>query len=215
MTREGARGMEWNGWSKEIDPSHHEILPYTRLLAGPMDYTPGVFDIEYRSIEGDPRLKVWNGLSATECRVPTTLAKQIANWVVLYSPLQMACDLVDNYENHPAFQFFRDFDADCDWSKALQGEIGEYIAVVRRAGDRFFYGATTDQTGRTLTQPLDFLAPGVRYHAVIYADAPDSDWEANPYAYVILEREVTRDDVLEVVLAPGGGQAVSFIPVEP
>jgi alpha-glucosidase len=180
-----------------------------------MDYTPGVFDIEYRSIEGDPRLKVWNGLSATECRVPTTLAKQIANWVVLYSPLQMACDLVDNYEDHPAFQFFRDFDADCDWSKALQGEIGEYIAVVRRAGDRFFYGATTDQTGRTLTQPLDFLAPGVRYHAAIYADAPDSDWKTNPYAYVILEREVTRDDVLEVVLAPGGGQAVSFIPVEP
>ena len=215
MTREGARGMEWNGWSKEIDPSHHEILPYTRLLAGPMDYTPGVFDIEYRSIEGDPRLKVWNGLSATECRVPTTLAKQIANWVVLYSPLQMACDLVDNYENHPAFQFFRDFDADCDWSKALQGEIGEYIAVVRRAGDRFFYGATTDQTGRTLSQPLDFLAPGVRYHAAIYADAPDTDWETNPYAYVILERDVTRDDVLEVVLAPGGGQAISFIPAEP
>jgi alpha-glucosidase len=213
MTREGARGMEWNAWSTGIDPAHHEILPYTRLLAGPMDYTPGVFDIEYRSIEGDPRLKVWNGLSATECRVPTTLAKQIANWVVLYSPLQMACDLVDNYEGHPAFQFFRDFDADCDWSKALQGEIGEYISVVRRAGDRYFYGATTDATGRTLTEKLDFLQPGIRYHATIYADAPDTDWQTNPYAYVITEREVTDDDTLEVVLAPGGGQAITFIPV--
>ena len=110
-------------------------------------------------------------------------------------------------------QFFRDFDADCDWSKALQGEIGEYISVVRRSGDRFFYGATTDASGRTLTEKLDFLQPGIRYHATIYADAPDTDWQTNPYAYVITEREVTDDDTLEVVLAPGGGQAITFIPV--
>ena len=212
MTREGARGMEWNAWSREIDPAHHEILPFTRLLAGPMDYTPGIFDLEYRAVKGNPRLKVWNGLSAEACRVPTTLAKQIANWVVLYSPLQMASDLIDNYEGHPAFRFFRDFNADCDWSEALQGEIGEFVAVVRRAGDRFFYGATTNEEGRTLEQPLTFLRPGVRYVATIYADGPGADWRTDPYDYAIRRQTVTAADTLSVVLAPGGGQAITFIP---
>ena len=212
MTREGARGMEWNAWSRAIDPAHHEILPFTRLLAGPMDYTPGVFDIEYRAVRGHPDLKVWNGMSSEECRIPTTLAKQIANWVVLYSPLQMASDLIGNYEGHPAFQFFRDFDADVDWSEALQGEIGEYVAVVRRAGDRFFYGATTNEEGRTLEQPLSFLVPGVRYEATVYADGPDGGWLKDPYSYSITRRTVTSEDVLSVVLAPGGGQAITFIP---
>ena len=214
MTREGARGMEWNGWSREIDPAHHEILPFTRLLAGPMDYTPGIFDIEYRSVHGNPDLKVWNGMSSEDCRIPTTLAKQIANWVVLYSPLQMASDLIENYEGHPAFQFFRDFDADCDWSEALQGEIGEYVAVVRRAGERFFYGATTNEEGRTLEQPLSFLKPGVRYAATIYADGPGGGWLADPYSYTITEQSVTSGDTLSVILAPSGGQAITFIPVE-
>ena len=212
MTREGARGMEWNAWSRAIDPAHHEILPFTRLLAGPMDYTPGIFDIEYRAVRGHPDLKVWNGMSSEECRIPTTLAKQIANWVVLYSPLQMASDLIGNYEGHPAFQFFRDFDADVDWSEALQGEIGEYVAVVRRAGDRFFYGATTNEEGRTLEQPLSFLVPGVRYEATVYADGPDGGWLKDPYSYSITRRTVTSEDVLSVVLAPGGGQAITFIP---
>lgn len=212
MTREAVRGMEWNGWSEGNPPSHHEILPYTRLLAGPVDYTPGVFDIGYRYMEGRPNVRTW-GRPATECRVHTTLAKQIANWVVLYSPMQMACDLIDNYAGHPAFRFFRDFDADCDWSEALQGEVGEYVAVVRRAGDRYFYGATTDETGRTLTQPLTFLPKGVTYAATVYADGPDADWADNPYDYEILERTVTAADTLTVRLAPGGGQAVSFIPV--
>ncbi len=211
MTRECARGMEYNGWSRGNLPSHHEILPYTRLLSGPMDYTPGVFDILYQSIAGKPQVREW-GQPGTECRVNTTLAKQIANWVVLYSPLQMACDLLENYQGHPAFQFFRDFDPDCDASEALQGEVGEYIAVVRRAGERFFYGATTDESARTLTQPLSFLRPGVSYTATLYADAPDADWETNPYAYRIETRKVTAEDVLELYLAPSGGVAISFIP---
>ena len=212
MTRECARGMEYNGWSAGNPPSHHEILPYTRLLAGPMDYTPGVFDVQYRHIQGLPQVRSW-GQPGTECRVNTTLAKQIANWVVLYSPMQMACDLLDNYEGHPAFQFFRDFDADCDASEALQGEVGEYIAVVRRAGDRFFYGATTDETARTLTQPLTFLRPGVTYTATLYADAPDADWQTNPYAYVIEQRTVTSGDTLTLPLAASGGCAISFLPL--
>lgn len=211
MTREGARGMEWNAWSSGNKPSHHEILPFTRLLSGPMDYTPGIFDIQYKSIAGNPDVKVWNNMHSSQCRVNTTLAKQIALWVVLYSPLQMASDIIENYEGHPAFQFFRDFNPDCDWSQALQGEIGEYVAVVRRAGDEFYYGAVTNEEGRTLQQPLSFLEPGVTYTATIYADAPDADWETNPYAYSISTRTVTSEDTLEVVLAPGGGQAISII----
>ena len=211
MTRECARGMEYNGWSAGNPPSHHEILPYTRLLAGPMDYTPGVFDVLYRSIQDRPQVRSW-GQPGTECRVNTTLAKQIANWVVLYSPMQMACDLLENYEDHPAFQFFRDFDADCDASEALQGEVGEYIAIVRRAGDRFFYGATTDETTRTLTQPLTFLKPGVTYKATIYADAPDADWQTNPYAYTIEQQTVTSADTLTLHLATSGGCAITFQP---
>lgn len=214
MTREGARGMEWNAWSSGNKPSHHEILPFTRLLSGPMDYTPGIFDIEYRNIAGNPDVKVWNNTHSSQCRVNTTLAKQIALWVVLYSPWQMAADLIENYEGHPAFQFFRDFDPDCDGSEALQGEIGEYIAIARRSGERFFYGATTNEEGRTLEQPLSFLKRGRTYTATIYSDAPDTDWQNNPYAYTIETKEVTSADTLTLTLAPSGGQAISFIPVQ-
>ena len=213
MTRECVRGMEYNGWSEGNPPSHHEILPYTRLLGGPVDYTPGVFDIQYRSIQGRPQVRNW-GKPGTECRVNTTLAKQIANWVVLYSPMQMACDLLENYEGHPAFQFFRDFDPDCDWSRALQGEVGEWIAVVRRASDKYFLGATTDENARDFVQALDFLAPGISYTATIYADARDADWVTNPYTYEITTRTVSSSDTLSLHLAPGGGCAISFIPAE-
>ncbi len=211
MTRECVRGMEYNGWSSGNPPSHHEILPYTRLLGGPVDYTPGVFDILYENIKGKPQVREW-GQPGTNCRVHTTLCKQIANWVILYSPMQMACDLIENYKGHPAFRFFKDFDADCDVSRALQGEVGEYIALYRRASDRYFYAATTDENARTLTQSLDFLSPGVKYRATIYADAPDADWKTNPCAYQITERIVDSSDTLTICLAPGGGQAISFIP---
>ena len=212
MTRECARGMEYNGWSSGNPPSHHEILPYTRLLGGPMDYTPGVFDVLYRSIAGRPQVREW-GMPGTQCRVNTTLAKQIANWVVLYSPMQMACDLPENYEGHPAFQFFRDLDVDYDWSEALQGEVGEWIAVARRSGDRFFYGATTDDSARDVVQPLSFLREGVSYKAVIYADGPDASWESDPYSYAIREETVCCTDTLTLHLATSGGAAVSFVPV--
>ena len=211
MTRECVRGMEYNGWGPGNPPSHTVILPYTRLLGGPVDYTPGVFDIRYTCVEGKPQLRTW-GRPSSECSEHTTLAKQMANWVVLYSPMQMACDLLENYEGHPAFQFFRDFDADCDASEALQGEVGEWISVVRRAGDRFFLGATTDETGRSFDQPLTFLRPGVRYTATVYGDAPDAHWESNPTAYEITTRSVTCEDTLSLCLAPGGGAAVSFLP---
>lgn len=212
MTREGARGMEWNAWSEGNSPVHELILPFTRLLAGPMDYTPGTFDILFENTRNDPRRRKWNDLDKGNSRVNTTLAKQIANWVILYSPLQMASDMIENYVDHPAFQFFRDFDADCDWSEALQGEPGDYIAVVRRADERYFLGVSTNDEARTLTVPLDFLEEGKTYDATIYADGDDADWKDNPTSYKIEKRKVTSADTLEVKMAKGGGQAVTFIP---
>lgn len=215
MCREGARGMEWNAWSEGNRPEHQTILPFTRLLGGPMDYTPGVFDIQYRNIIGNKNLRMWNNNRlATECRCNTTLAKQIADWVVLYSPMQMACDLVENYEGHPAFQFFRDYNADCDWSRALAGEVGDYIVVARRAGEVYFLGAVTDENARTLEQPLDFLPAGKTYAATIYADGADASWETNPYSYQITSREVTSADTLTLNLATSGGCAIVFKPVK-
>ncbi len=212
MSREGARGMEWNAWSEGNPPSHHEILPFTRLLGGPMDYTPGTFDILFKKTRNSPLRKKWNDLDKGNSRVNTTLAKQIANWVILYSPLQMASDMIENYEHHPAFQFFIDFDADCDRSEALVGEPGEYIAVVRQADDRFYLGATTNENGRTINIPLDFLSPDIKYHADIYADGDNAHWKDNPTDYKIEHRIVTSADTLHMKLADGGGQAVYFRP---
>lgn len=209
MTREGARGMEWNAWSAGNSAEYLTTLPFVRLLSGPMDYTPGIFDLDYARAKADPGRIEWNGPNA-HCRIRTTLARQIANWVIIYSPLQMAADLIENYEGHPAFRFFRDFDADCDWSEALQGEIGEYIVTVRRAGDRYFLGAGTNDQPRTLLQRLDFLPPGTTYTAVVYADAPDSD--EHPEHYRIEERAVTAADTLEIAMSARGGAAVAFLP---
>lgn len=210
MTREGARGMEWNAWSEGNSAEYLCILPYVRLLSGPMDYTPGIFDIDYSRAKADKGRLKWNG-DNEHCHVKTTLARQIANWVIIYSPLQMAADLIENYEGHPAFRFFRDFDADCDWSKALAGEIGEYIVVARRAGNRFFLGAGTNAEARTISLPLDFLDEGTTYRATVYADDPSSP---DPEAYRITQQQVGATDSLEIVMAANGGQAVTFIPEE-
>ncbi len=210
MTREGARGMEWNAWSEGNSAEYLCTLPFVRLLSGPMDYTPGIFDIYYDRAKADPGRIQWNG-DNSQCCIKTTLARQIANWVIIYSPLQMAADLIENYEGHPAFRFFRDFDADCDWSEALQGEIGDYLVVVRRAKERFFLGAGTNADARTIDQPLGFLQPGVTYTARIYADDVNSPLRT---AYRIEERQVTAADSLRIEMAANGGCAVSFEPVQ-
>ena len=211
MTREGARGMEWNAWSEGNPPSHHVMLPFTRLLSGPMDYTPGTFDILFQQTKDSPRRRKWNDQDKGNSRVNTTLAKQIANWVILYSPLQMASDMIEHYEGHPAFRFFRDFDPDCDESKALAGEPGEFVAVVRKAKNNYFFGAATNEAPRTLEIKLDFLKPGKQYKAVIYADGEKADWKTNPADYQITEQTVTAENTLTVRMAAGGGQAISFI----
>ena len=210
MTREGARGMEWNAWSEGNPPEHHVMLPFTRLLAGPMDYTPGTFDILFDNTRNSPQRKKWNDNDKGNSRVNTTLAKQLANWVILYSPLQMASDMIEHYEGHPAFQFFRDFNPDCDWSEALQGEPGEYVAIVRRAEEDFFLGAATNGEAREIEIPLTFLEKGKQYEATIYADGDDAHWETNPTSYKIEKMTVSSNDTLFIKMAAGGGCTVVF-----
>ena len=209
MTREGARGMEWNAWSEGNSAEYLCTLPYVRLLGGPMDYTPGIFDLDYSTANKMGRVE-WNG-DNSKCRIKTTLARQIANWVIIYSPLQMAADLIENYEGHPAFQFFRDFDADCDWSRALAGEIGDYIVVARRAGKRFYVGAGTNDDPREVDVKLDFLNPDTQYTATIYADDLDN---SDPESYRISSQTVTDADTLHIEMASAGGSAISFIPLK-
>ena len=211
--------MEWNAWSKGNTSEYLCTIPFVRLLSGPMDYTPGIFDIYYETASSFPGREEWNG-DNSQCYIKTTLARQIANWVILYSPLQMASDLIENYEDHPAFRFFRDFDADCDWSRAIAGEIGDYIVVARRAGDRFFVGAGTDSEARTVTVSLDFLEPGVTYRADIYADDPEAPEVRQPdgtmapdkRAFRIFSRTVTSSDSMDIRMAGDGGQAIVFSP---
>jgi len=209
MTREGARGQEYNAWSGDggNPPEHETILFFTRLLAGPMDYTPGIFDLLIERSTGRPR-------RPDEPRVRTTLAKQLALYVTIYSPLQMAADLPENYEGQPAFQFIRDVAVDWDTTRVLDGRIGDYVAVARRerGGQTWFVGAITDEQGRTLEVPLSFLTPGKRYVAEIYADGPKAHWLDNPLPVTITRRTVTAATRLRLVLAPGGGQAIRIRP---
>lgn len=201
ISREGARGQEFNAWGDPTNPPEHlTILPFTRLLAGPMDFTPGIFDI--------PR----GGVPVTK-RVQSTLVTQLAEYVVLYSPVQMAADLPENYLAHPdAFQFIKDVPTDWETTRTLQSEIGDYVVVARqtRGGQDWFLGAITDENERTLSQPLSFLDPTKRYEAQIYADGPDADYRTHPMSYVISRKVVTSADTLPIVMKPGGGLAVRF-----
>jgi alpha-glucosidase len=199
ITREGARGMEFSAWGQPGNPPEHEAnLVFTRLLAGPMDYTPGIFGMKTRSTDG----------------VATTWAKQLALYVVIYSPLQMAADLLENYEANPRpFKFIEDVPVDWEDTRVLNGEIGDFVTIVRkdRHGDDWYLGAISDEEGRELRAPLSFLDPGRRYLAQIYRDGEHADWKRAPQDIVIEEREVTGTDTLTLRLAPGGGQAIRFV----
>src|SRR5258705_4686233 len=187
ISREGSRGQEYNAWSGDggNPPEHETILFFTRLLAGPMDFTPGIFDILERSSGHAHRPE--------EPRVRTTLAKQLALYVVLYSPLQMAADLPENYQGQPAFQFIRDVAVDWDTTRVLEGKIGDYVGGARRErnGPSWFIGAITDEEARSFDVPLSFLRPGRRYVAEIYADGPGARWDTNPLPVTISRRPVT------------------------
>jgi hypothetical protein len=204
MACEAGRGNEYNAFTSTGNPPEHEtIMPFTRLMGGPMDYTPGIFKIR--------------GYTADSSRhVRTTLAKQLALYVVMYSPLQMAADLPENYNAHmDAFQFIKDVATDWDDTKVLEAEPGDYITTARKAKGtgNWFIGAVTDENARTAMMPLAFLDKDKQYVATIYADAPEADWKTKPEAYRITRRKVNSKTVLKIKLASGGGCALSIKPI--
>ena len=204
LSREGARGAEYDAWSADggNPPDHVPTLVFTRLLAGPMDYTPGIFDLRFPE-------------HSTVSQVNTTLAKQLAFYVVIYSPLQMAADLPENYVDQPGFQFIRDVPCDWETTVSLDGEIGEFAVIARqdRASRDWYLGAITGYEARSLAVPLSFLEPGVTYTATLYADGEGAHWDEDPFPLSITTLTLTAADVLPLELAPGGGAAVRFTPI--
>jgi alpha-glucosidase len=199
MSREGSRGMEYNAWAGGNPAEHEANLVFTRMLAGPMDFTPGVLS-----------------LTGSENRpINSTIAKQLALYVVLYSPVQMAADTPENYAKYPGpFKFIRDVPADWSDTRVLNGEVGDYATIVRkdRNSNDWYLGAIGDETARTSTVKLDFLDAGKTYTAEIYRDGPDADYRTDKrHAIVIEQRRVKKGDSMTLALAPGGGQAVRFV----
>lgn len=204
---EAARGNEFNAWSEGNKPEHETILAFTRLMGGPMDYTPGLFRIKLNQF--DPNKKE---------QIHTTLCKQLALYVTMFSPLQMAADLPENYEaKMDAFQFIKDVAVDWDDSKILDAEPGDYVIIARKAKGRenWFLGAITDENSRSFTTSLSFLSADKKYIATIYHDADDADWKNNPEAYKIDKYLVDSKTMLRLKLAPGGGTAISLLPATP
>ena len=198
---ESARGTEYEKFAGN-NPDHTVILPFTRLQGGPMDYTPGILETQ---------IGTWK--EGSKSYVHTTLCGQLALYLVMYSPLQMAADLPENYAKYDdAFQFIRDVAVDWDDSRYIEAEPGDYITVARRAKgtDNWFVGGKCDENGHRAVVKLDFLDPGRRYECTIYKDAPDADYEKNPKAYVITRRTVKRGQTIKVDEARGGGFAVSL-----
>lgn len=200
IAREGLRGQEFNAWATDggNPPEHLPIVAFTRMLSGPIDFTPGVFDIELSAKPG--------------YQVNTTLAQQLALYVVIYSPIQMACDLPENYEGQPAFQFIRDVGVDWDQSIVLNGEVGDFVTIAREERDtgNWFVGGITDENSREITVAFDFLEDGKTYEAIIYKDADDAHYRNNPTAIVIEQMEIKKGDVQNITLQEGGGFAISL-----
>lgn len=200
MSSEGARGQEFNAWGPDggNPPNHEPTLVFTRLLAGPMDFTPGIFDITLPTKPNN--------------QINTTLAKQLALYVALYSPLQMAADLPENYENQPAFQFIKDVVVDWEDTKVLNGEVGQYVTIARkdRNSENWFLGSITDQNAREFDIDLSFLDTDKNYMAEIYADGPTAHYKDNPLNIEILNKEVNSNQKMKIKMAPGGGFAVAF-----
>ncbi len=204
MTQEGGRGQEWDAWSTDggNPPSHTTILPFTRMLAGPFDFTPGTFDFDYIVNKGT--------------RVNTTLAKQLALYVIIFSPLQMASDLPENYAGKPAFEFIKK--VPCTWSdtKVLNAEIGKYVTMARkdRNSEEWYIGSITNEEPRTLKINLDFLDDSLDYKAEMYADGANADYKTNPYPVTISATVVNSKMQLILELAAGGGTAIRLVPVK-
>ncbi len=201
LTCEAARGNEFNAWSYGNPPEHETILPFTRILGGPMDYTPGIFQLKFNYYD-----------SAKTEQVHTTLCKQLALYVTMYSPLQMAADLPENYEkNLTAFQFIKDVPTDWDSTVVLDAEPGDYIYLARKQKNKndWYIGAITDEQSREFNLSFDFLDADKKYEAIIYKDGETADWLINPMQFKIENKKVKKKDKLKIRLAPGGGCAIS------
>lgn len=202
---ESARGTEYESFAGN-KPSHTTVLPFTRLQGGPMDYTPGIFEMDMKKVNPD-----------SQGHVNSTLARQLALYVTMYSPLQMAADVPEVYNRFmDAFQFIKDVPVDWDDSRYLEAEPGQYIVAARKAkgGDDWYVGCTSSENGHESDLVLDFLDPGKKYEATIYADAPDAHYLTNPQAYKISKKKVNAKTRLKLKAAPGGGFAISIKPLD-
>lgn len=202
---ESARGTEYESFAGN-KPSHTTVLPFTRLQGGPMDYTPGIFEMDMKKVNPN-----------SQGHVNSTLARQLALYVTMYSPLQMAADVPEVYNRFmDAFQFIKDVPVDWDDSRYLEAEPGQYIVAARKAksGDDWYVGCTSGENGHESDLVLDFLDPGKKYEATIYADAPDAHYLTNPQAYKISKKKVNAKTRLKLKAAPGGGFAISIKPLD-
>lgn len=202
ISREGLRGQEFNAWAKEggNPPEHLPIVAFTRMLSGPIDFTPGIFNIKFNEYKKDNQ-------------VSTTLAQQLALYVVIYSPVQMAADLVEHYEANPEpFQFIKDVGVDWETTKVLNGEVGDYVTIARKERNtgNWFVGGITDENSRTLDVSFDYLDDNQNYEVVIYKDGDKAHWDDNPLDISIEKIEISKDSKLSVKLAEGGGFAISL-----
>ena len=206
ISREGLRGQEFNAWASDggNPPNHLPTVAFTRMLAGPFDFTPGVFNIKFNEYKENNQ-------------VNTTLAQQLALYVVIYSPIQMACDLPEHYmldgKIHPAFQFITDVGVDWQHSKVLDGEVGDFVVIARqeRETGNWFVGGITDENARTQHLMFDFLEDGKTYNATIYKDGPNAHWNDNPQDYAIENMKLTKASMMDIAMARGGGFAISII----
>ena len=201
VSREGAKGQEYNAMGGN-SAGHVTVLPFTRCLSGPFDYTPGVFDIKIKTNPGN--------------QVQGTMARELALYMIIYAPMMMANDLPHNYEGHPAFQFIKDVVTDWETTKVLDGAIGEHVSIARqqRGTDNWFVGAITNEDARTTAVNFDFLSPGKSYKATIYRNSDDADYIDNPTGYVIEEADVTSESSIDFALCRAGGVAIKVVPVE-
>lgn len=202
ISREGLRGQEFNAWSSDggNPPNHLPTVAFTRMLSGPIDYTPGIFNIKLEPYKPDNQ-------------VNTTLAQQLALYVVIYSPIQMAADLIEFYEGQPGLQFIRDVAVDWEESHVLNGEVAEFVTIARkeRLGNNWFVGGITNEQSRKIDVDFSFLDAGKTYKARIYKDGEGAHWDKNPTALAIEEMDITAETSLSFDLAEGGGFAISLI----
>ncbi|SDR06699.1 glycoside hydrolase family 97 protein [Actinopolyspora saharensis] len=208
VSREGVKGQEYEAWSKGNPPEHTVTLPFTRMLAGPLDYTPGIFDITWFPEQSpeDP-----HGADNDGTRVHTTRAHQIALYPVLLSGVQMLADVPENYRGAPEFEFLRAVPATWDDTRVVDGAVGDYISVARRSGEQWFVGTLTDEQARTVEVPLAFLGPG-SYVAHCYADTPDTDLEDNPNAVAVTSERVDATTTVRAEMTNGSGHAMWIVP---